>query len=109
MSRVEFTTDVVQHTGMHHHIACPVRDCSYSPDVWNERATKPGDDSQELDAFMEDAAAAPWRPEPTIDGDGLCRRLDTIWLTNDDGDSLQVDEDTAAMLVNALRTLWSER
>jgi hypothetical protein len=62
----------------------------------------------DLDAFMEDAEAAPWRPESDVDGDGLRRRRYTIWLTNDGGDSLQVDEDTAAMLVNALQTLWSE-
>ena len=31
---VKFTTDVVQHTGMHHHIACPVRSCTYTPDEW---------------------------------------------------------------------------
>ena len=63
----------------------------------------------ELDAFMDDATDGPWWPEPDLDGDGLRRRRDTIWLTNDGGDSLQVDDDTAAMLVNALRTLWAER
>jgi len=36
VSEVKFTTDVVQHSGMHHHIGCPVQSCSYSPDRWNE-------------------------------------------------------------------------
>lgn len=35
MSTVQFTTDVVEHSGMHHHIACPLKDCSYSPDAWH--------------------------------------------------------------------------
>jgi hypothetical protein len=51
--------------------------------------------------FLDDAASGPWHPEGDIDGDGLKRRRDTIWLTNDDSDSLQVDEDHAALLVNA--------
>ena len=42
-----------------------------------------------------------WRPEPLIDEEGLRRRRDTIWLTNDDGASLQVDEDDVARLINA--------
>lgn len=38
MSTVQFTTDVVQHSGMHHHIACPIKACSYSPDAWHTDA-----------------------------------------------------------------------
>jgi hypothetical protein len=53
--------------------------------------------------FIDDAANGPWRPETDVTEEGLRRQRDTIWLTNDDGDSLQIDEDTAAMLVEALR------
>ena len=55
----------------------------------------------ELRDFLDDASDGPWRPESDVDGDGLRRRRDTIWLTNNGGGSLQVDEDTAALLVNA--------
>lgn len=60
--------------------------------------------SAELRDFLDAAAAGPWFPEPDLDGDGLHRRRDTIWLTNDGGDSLQVDEDDAAVLINSALT-----
>ena len=54
-------------------------------------------------SFLEDAANGPWRPESPVTGEGLSRRKSTIWLTNDDGDGLAIDEETAANLVEALR------
>ena len=54
-----------------------------------------------LQALLDEARPGPWRPEPLITGEGLRRRRGSLWLTNDDGDSLYVDEDTAARLVNA--------
>ena len=66
-------------------------------------------DVDDLDGFMESAADGPWWPEPEYGEDGLRRQHDTVWLTNKAGDALQVDEDTVAMIVNALRTIWTER
>ena len=47
-----------------------------------------------------DFAEGPWKPEPDRDGDGLRRQRYLIWLTNDAGDSLQIDEGSAVLLAN---------
>jgi hypothetical protein len=53
----------------------------------------------ELQDFLEEAQPGPWRPEPPHDEFGTAQR--PLWLTNDAGDSLIVEPETAALLVNA--------
>lgn len=61
--------------------------------------TDPANILSDIEAVL-DFAEGPWKPERDRDGDGLRRQRYFIWLTNDAGDSLQIDEGSAVLLAN---------